>query len=48
MKLAEIELKNMNKGKEEAIKYVKKQRQIYQIHNILQQVIISNNKYDAR
>ena len=45
MKLAEVELKNMTKGKDEAIRYVKKERHIYQIHNILQQVIISNNRY---
>ena len=45
MKLAEVELRNMSKSKEEAIRYVKKERQIYQIHNILQQTIISNQKY---
>lgn len=38
----------MNKGKDEAIRYVKKERQIYQIHNILQQVIISNNRHAAK
>ena len=38
----------MTKGKEEAIKYVKKERQIYQIHNLLQQVIISNNKFESK
>lgn len=27
---------------------MKKERQIYQIHNILQQVIISNNKYESK
>lgn len=48
MKLAEVELKNMTKGKDEAIRYVKKERHIYQIHNILQQVIISNNRYESK
>ena len=38
----------MSKGKDEAIRYVKKERHIYQIHNILQQVIISNNRYESK
>lgn len=48
MKIVETELKSMNKGKEEAIKYVKKEKQIYQIQNILNQVIMSNNKFEQK
>jgi 4-hydroxy-3-methylbut-2-enyl diphosphate reductase IspH len=46
MKIVEAELKGMSKGKEEAIRYVKKEKQIYQTQNILNQVIISNNKFE--
>ena len=38
----------MTKNKDEAIRYVKKERHIYQIHNILLQVVISNNRYESK
>lgn len=47
MKIVETELRGMNKGKEEAIKYVKKEKQTFQIQNILNQVIISNNRFEV-
>ena len=39
MKMVETELRGMNKGKEEAIKYVKTEKMIFQVHNIIQQTI---------
>lgn len=36
----------MRKGKEEAIKFVKKERYIYQIQNVLHQVVIYNSKHE--
>jgi len=39
MKIVEDELKMMNRGKEEAVKYVKKEKRVYQLKNILEQVI---------
>ncbi len=38
----------MSKSKEEAIKYVKKEKRIFQIQNILNQVIISNAANDLK
>jgi hypothetical protein len=38
----------MSKSKEEAIKYVKKEKRIFQIQNILNQVIISNASNDLK
>lgn len=38
MKFSETELKGMTKGKDEAIKFVKREKQIYQLHNAIIQI----------
>ncbi len=44
----ENELKNMTSQKEEAIKYVKRERKIYQVESILHQVLRSNSAYGLK
>lgn len=48
MKIVENELKNMTSQKEEAIKYVKRERKIYQVESILHQVLRSNSAYGLK
>jgi hypothetical protein len=40
MKLVETELKGMTRAKDEAVKYVKKEKKVFQINNIFNQVIV--------
>ena len=40
MRLVEAELKGMSKAKDEAVKYVKKEKKIFQIKNVFNQVIV--------
>lgn len=46
MRMVEMELKGMDKEKEEAIRFVKKEKKVFQLHNVLNQVIISNCKHE--
>lgn len=38
MKLSEAEVKGMAKGKDEAIRFVKNEKKVYQLHNALLQI----------
>lgn len=38
MKLSETELKGMAKGKDEAVRYVKREKRMYQLYNAYMQV----------
>ena len=44
MKLVETELKGMSKAKDEAVKYVRKQKKIFQVQNIFNQVLVALTK----
>ena len=42
MKLVENELKGMSKAKDEAVKYVRKEKRIFQLQNIFNQVMVAS------
>lgn len=48
MKLVENELKGMSKAKDEAVKYVRKEKKIFQIQNIFNQVLVSLAKEELK
>lgn len=45
MRIVENELKGMSSQKEEAIRFVKKERKIFLVESILQQVLRSNSGF---
>jgi hypothetical protein len=44
MKIVENELRGMSKAKDEAVRYVKKEKKIFQIQNVYNQVLCSSAK----
>lgn len=48
MKLVENELKGMSKAKDEAVKYVRKEKRIFQLQNIFNQVLVCSAKEELK
>jgi len=48
MKIVESELKGMSKAKDEAVSYVKKEKKIFQLQNIFNQVLVASVKSELK
>jgi hypothetical protein len=48
MRLVENELRGMSKAKDEAVRYIKKEKKVFQAQNIYNQVLTAAAKEDVR
>jgi chromosome segregation ATPase len=48
MKIVESELKGMSKAKDDAVSYVKREKKIFQLQNVFNQVIVASVKAELK
>ena len=48
MRLVENELKGMSRAKDDAVKYVKKEKRIFQLQNVFNQVLVASAKEELK
>ena len=48
MKIVESELKGMSKAKDDAVSYVKREKKIFQLQNVFNQVLVASVKAELK